>query len=396
MDRFTLRRYLRDVGWVGGGIGLALGIDYLFYVFTGKLLGPEEFGIFGAVLAVYYVLVGAPFQVLEMVSKRMEADGQDAIARLSRPALKAGVVVWAAVLLLADVLAPLLDIPAPLLRLFAFTFPVAYVVPVLIGRVHGRERFRTYALYEGVTSIARFSGVGLILLGFGVFGAVAGPILELVVGVVLLYVLLRPLSGSVAFQAWGVLARSAVFIVSVYAAFSVDILLLNIFYPSTLVGHYTAVAVLGKALFFGSVAVNRAVFPKFVKENNQRRTLIRTGSILIGGTGIVAIAFFSVFGEAFLRLAFGAAYETAAGFAPLYMVFITLVSLLTLLGNYYLATDDRRIWLFSLLPLLQTAGIVLFHASVQQVIFAGIGAASTTALLLYIVPIVTSRTAGAP
>lgn len=382
MDRDDAERFFHHLGLVGTGIGVALGIDYLFYLFTGRLLGPTAFGIFGTVSALYYLLIAGPGRALEMTTKRLEADGTDALEQFLRPTILLGAAMAVLLFAAAPVTGPLMDVPVPVMRVFALTFPFAYLVPVMLGRIHGQERFGSYALYEFTISIAKLSGVLFILAGLGVAGAVLGLGVELLVGAALVYLILRPRATPSGMQALRLLGGSTLFIAAIYAAFSIDIILLSRFFDHATVGRYNAVAVLGKAVFFGAVAVNRTVFPKLVKEqaNRVRYLFLSLGLILLGGTTAALLT--HLVGSQILAFTFGSGYISAASYASLYMVFITAVSACALLGNYYLSQGHPFLRAIVLLPVLETLGILLFHNTVTQIILAGTAAAGFTLLIL--------------
>jgi O-antigen/teichoic acid export membrane protein len=384
MAGVDLEKYFRDLWTVGAGMALAMAIDFVFYFLTGRLLGPEEFGVFGSVMAIFYVTVRSPFKSLEMTSKKIEAEGRDAISVLGRPTLKLGFGTWLLFLLVSPVLASVLTIPLNALLVFSLIFPTAYLLPVLLGRLHGQQRFREYALYEIVSSAIAFSAIGFVLYGLGASGAVAAPVLEVLAGGVLVYIFLRPVLGSERFRDRKLLFRSVVQVFAVSAAFSIDIVLLKFFKTSATVGLYNAVAVFGKGIFFSAVALNRSVFPKFVQEADGRFNLLNISLLLLSAGSVFAYGFFRVFGETLITFTFGQQYAAAASFAPLYMLFISAVSAVALVGNYYLSFDRERLWLILLMPLLQFAGILLFHETVIQVVKVGLVSALVVLAVLYL------------
>lgn len=384
MGNVNLEKYFRDLWTVGAGMALAMAIDFVFYFLTGRLLGPEEFGIFGSVMAIFYVTVRSPFKSLEMTSKKIEAEGRDAVSALGKPALKLGIAAWVLFLAVTPVLSSLLTIPLSALLVFSLIFPTAYLLPVFLGRLHGQQRFQEYALYEIVSSAVAFSAIGFVLYGLGASGAVAAPVLEVLAGIILAYIFLRPILGSGEFRDRKLLFRSVVQVFAVSAAFSIDIVLLKFFKTSATVGLYNAVAVFGKGIFFSAVALNRSVFPKFVQEADGRFNLLNISLLLLSAGAVVAYGFFSLFGETLITFTFGQQYAKAASFAPLYMLFISAVSAVALIGNYYLSFDRERLWLILLMPLLQFAGILFFHETVMQVVKVGLVSALIVLAVLYL------------
>lgn len=379
-----LKKYFRDLWIVAAGMAAAMATDFIFYLLAGRLLGPREFGIFGTVMALYYVVVRSPFKSLEMTSKKIEAEGNDAVSRLGKKSLYAGVTAWIIFLLLSPAVSSLLSVPLETLWVFSLVFPFAYALPVFLGRLHGHQRFKEYALYEVLGSLAAFSAISLVVYGWGSTGAIAAPVLEIASGFFIVLLLLRPDLGSGSFKDRKLFLRSIVEVSAVSAAFSIDIMLLQFFKPSSTVGLYSAVSVFGKGIFFSAVALNRSVFPKFVTREDSRRKMLDLSLGLIAVGAVAAYSLFKFFGGAILGATFGPAYTAAAVFAPLYMLFISAVSAVALMGNYYLSFDRERLWLILMMPVLQSIGIVLFHSTVLEVVKVSLLSSLLTLIVLYL------------
>lgn len=386
----SIKDFLRNLSWSGTAIVLSLGADFGFYILTGRLLGPELFGMFGVFMAMYYLSIGPLSHAIEIATKKITAEESGNPSNLIAPTLKAGLIFWILFLGLTPIIGKLFSLSITSLIAFSFVYPFAYVLAVLVGIVQGKGNFRGYAYYEILSSIAKFSALGLIVLGFGIIGAVLAPVMEILAGFLVTVTVLRPNISSIKFSNYSLLQKSCIFILAVYAAFSVDILMIKIFMTAETVGLYNAVATIGKAVFFGSVAINRAVFPKLVKNPAKNFSLLHLALFLILCGGGAAVAIFSTFGTEFITWTFGPDYAVAAKIAPLYMIFITLVSAVSLLGNYYVSSNMSHLKIVLLLPILEIIGIFLFHESVLQILYLIIGIAASTFLLLYI-PIILNR-----
>lgn len=383
-DSFT-NRFFKDLSLTSFGMGVAMLIDFIFFILVGRLLGPEKFGLFGVFLSLYYVLVKAPFSSLEMTAKKIEVDTGEAINQLGSKTLKLGIIATGILLVASPVITRLLELPYPAYLVFLLTFPLAYVTSVLMSVVQARERFKLYAVYESLSSVAKFSALIVVLAGFGLSGAVSAHALEIIAGFVILYLVLRPNFSDKAFKARDILFNSFIFIAGINAAFSIDIILLKLFNTAETVGLYNTVAVLGKGLFFASIALNRSVFPKFADgEDNPKLLKMSLAVLVLQGTA--AVLFFYMFGEMFIGLTFGEDFIGAAGFAPLYMLFISLVSGCGLLGNYYLSRGRKEAKIVALLPIIQVFLILVLPVTVINVILAGI-TASVLVFALMLLPL---------
>ena len=375
---------MENLGWSGAGIFFALGIDFIFYLLAGRFLGPEEFGLFGAAMAIYYVTVRPLFRSLEMASKKVSAEGSNAIKNLGLYSIKIGFLMWVLFLIFIPISSNLMDLSPILLGVFSLVFPFAYFLAVLIGHVQGEENFKLYASYEVIGSTAKFSAIFLIFFtGLEATAAISGTVSEILIGSLFVFIVLKPLRFGKKVLDNGLLFRSALFIVAIYSAFSFDILILKIFNSAETVGLYNAVSVLGKAIFFGAVAVNRSVFPKFVKDKQNGKKLLNFSIVLILLGGSSFSVFFQIFGKEFLRIVYGSSYLAASSFSPFYMLFITLVSVVALLGNYYISLE-KRIWPILMMPFTQLLGLLTFHETINQVLAVSILSALSGILVLYL------------
>lgn len=376
-----LRDLMKDIGWTTFGIASALGIDYFFYLITGRLLGPETFGLFGVFMSIYYITVRAPFSAIEITSRKIEVDGHSAFEQLGDKALVLGLIILILFLASSGPVTNILGLPLETFLIFSFILPLAYITSVITGIFQGRQRFNKYAIYEITSSLAKFSAVSLILVGLGLKGAIMAPVLEIWAGFAVLYYFLKPKINFGKFNYSKTLLKSALYVIAINMAFSLDILLLKVFKPAETVGLYNSVAVLGKAVFFSSVAISKTVFPKF---GSSRKDLwiLKISLLLLALEGIAAVLFFSAMGDIFLWYTFGQEYTSAAIYAPVYMIFITLVGATGILGNYMLSTDKRGLYLILLMPTAQFTLIMMFHNTVLEVISAGIAGSSITLALM--------------
>ena len=386
MSRNSRRHFFQDLGWTSLGMGLAMLIDFVFFLAVGRLLGPEKFGLFGVFTSLYYILIRAPSDSIEMTVKKLEADKGDAIQQIGLKSVYLGFLVAFILLVASPMLTSWLNLPRVAFLAFLVTFPLAYLTAVLMSVVQVQERFDLYAVYEVLSSVAKFSVVLLVLAGFGLAAAVLGHAFEIIAGFIILYLVLRPKFDFKKFQGRSVLFRSFVYILALNLVFSIDIIFLQLFSTAETVGLYNTVAVIGKGVFFASVAINRSVFPKFARGVN-RFLLLKLTLLVLFLQGIAAFGFFHMFGEQFIGLTFGQEYVNASEFAAFYMVFISALSACGVLGNYYLAIGSEKVKTIALVPIIQIFLMFYLPVSALNVILAGT-LASIVVFFLMLIPII--------
>lgn len=377
-----LKDYFRDFSWVAAGMGGAMIVDFVFYILAGRLMDPIEFGYFGVITSLYYIFLRSPFSVIETVSRKIQAEDGDSLEVLGKKSLYLGFLMFGLFAAVSEPLASILSIPQKLILVFSLVFPAGYLLAAMVGKVQGDQRFEVYGRYEFLSSFISFSMIIPVYLGFGASAATAMFIVEIIAGAAVLARTELSELGNTGFDRFSLLKNSFAYVVGVHAAFSLDIIAVNYFFAGEVTGFYNTVAVLGKGLFFGAVAVNRSVFPKFVVDEADRmKNLLLSQGILFAG-GAAAVLFFLLVGEEFIALTFGSSYIEAAGFGPHYMVMISAVSAVALLSNYCISVDIEKVKVVALMPFLQLLLIAFFHSTVLEIIYSTLAAASLTAFIL--------------
>lgn len=376
-----LKGFLGDVGWTGFGISVAMALDFIFHLAVGRTLGPADFGLYGVLISIYYITVQSPSSIIEVASRKIKKEKAEVFRQLGFKTLFFGAFMFLASVSLTPFISDILGISVGTYLFFCLVFPLAYFRPVAVGHLQEAGRFREYAYYEVAGSSFKFVAIFLVLAGLGLIGAISAYVMEIFAGFLLLYYFLRPKISRSTFDHYGIFIKSSIIVVSFFLVFNIDILLLKIFKTSRIVGLYTSISVFGKALVFGSGTVVKASFSKFGNEGDSKILVSSLALILAGG--ILSAFLFLVAGGTIIGLSYGSGYAEAASFAPLYLVFMTLVGACGLLGNYHLARDSSGVNLMLLMPIIQVSLILFFHRTVYQFIYAGIVSTSIVALMLF-------------
>lgn len=369
-DSDFLNQYFKDFSWVAAGMGLAMVVDLVFYIFAGRWMTPTQFGYFGIITSLYYIFLRSPFRSIEITSKKLVAEGEDSMDLMGIQALFLGLTVFFLFLVFSSPLSSILEIPVGLVIVFSFVFPLGYLVAVMVGKLQGEEDYRHYGMYEFISSFTAFFTLLLVFIGFGASGATLMFVVEIIAGFIIIWKLKGFSIVKEEFDQHDVLFRSFVFILGIHAAFSLDMIAVQYFFSSEITGFYNTVSVFGKGLFFGAVAVNRSVFPKFVINENDRWKNLALSQLLVVLGGSFAAVFFWLVGDVFIKYTFGTNYLQATEFAPPYMIMISVISSVALMANYCISVDIKAVALVGFLPLIQVALVSFFHESVLQIIYS--------------------------
>ena len=364
-------------------------LNYLYQLFMGRMLGPEQYGIFGALISLTYIFT-VPAQTIQ-VSTMKSVSRLQAIRRakdvgffirhmakrVALGSLLGMLVIFAISGLIADFLRIPSVVPVMVLGI-AFFFQL--LTPTFNGSLQGLQRFVRLGA-SGVTGAGGklLFGLALVSLGFGVGGALAGLVIGALVSILLGVYFLRDVLTSPP-------ANKAMPRISSYSAYTflaflfitlfynIDVILVKRFFDPAQAGYYVAASTLARAIFFGSVAIAGAMFPKVSASHENgngavtgrllKDALLYTG--LLAGGGALMLNLFPSF---LTSLLYGSAYDESIKLVGLFSIGMLFFSLVYVLVFYQLALGKKRF-----LPLLaigavaEVVGIVLFHGSLWTVI----------------------------
>ena len=398
---------------VTGGSVLAVALvvtnagNYILNLLLGRWLSPAEFA--DASLMVTMMLTFASISVcLALVTARFigirdaagDVGGSERLVRtLRRVALSVGIVI-AAVLAAGspwwrDILHTGSAWPFVIL---ACGIPFYLQCAVGRGTLQGRLRFAPLAVTFLVEMIVRLSvGSGLVLLGMGVDGATAGLALSLVAAWVTV-MLFRPglsrarriievgpvdASPGTSTDLAGVRAYAAfvsVLLVGQMVINNSDVLIAKASLAPFDAGLYSAVALIGRAVFFLSWSVATVVFPvvalRHAKGESGHRVLAG-GIVAVLGIGSACVVGALLFGGPVLGVVLGPDYSGLSGSLAVYALATTLFAVASLIASQHLATGRiRESWVVLAGAGLQIVLLLLWHNSIAQLIGAQLVAMS--------------------
>ena len=283
---------------VGAGLLVSQIIAMAQMLVVSRLLGPEQFGVFGA-LAVILLLGSTTMAATQVVLARHVASGGSSQHVGARLVLAVGACTSAITLAASPFIARALNLDdAFALVMVALTFVPFTITGAQLGLLQGAERHKRlavlYALSTGArvtgaiiaAAIARTADAALLGLALGaVVGAAAGQFL--LVG--------QPSWGGQEEKARGFLAEvfhAAHALIALYALTNLDVLLARARLSPYEAGLYAAGALVARAVFFLPTAVLVAAFPRMVAgaRNAQRQAVIAVAVLGLVASLVIAAA----------------------------------------------------------------------------------------------------------
>jgi O-antigen/teichoic acid export membrane protein len=353
----------------------------------GRALGPEEYGVFGALFAIFY-MIGIISQTLgtsttQFVS-RFVGEGKQ-IGFFIKGSLKRTILLGSVVSLIFLVfrtdLMNLLKLPDvwPILILILI-LSLSWIIPIIDGSLRGMRRFSCLAFSSIFNaSFKLIFGVGLVMAGFGVSGALFGVAIGAILGLFVSFGFLKPYlkpnnphDPDFRYSSFCSYSLPVMFaMISLSIPSNLDVILAKYFFSPSEAGLYTSVSVMGKIVFFFSGAVGTVMFPmiteKFTKGENTTG-ILKKSLLCVGALSGGLVSIYALYPQIVVKI-FGGKYFGAIGLVAPYGMAMFLVSITSIVMSYHLAIKNMRyIAFFAVATIIEIALLMVFHSSMAVMI----------------------------
>jgi O-antigen/teichoic acid export membrane protein len=303
--------------------------------FLAKAIPEEEYGDFGAFLAVVMVLPTIPIQMV-FAQQTARAIAQNRIGEVST--LIRTVFLWTFVLclLIATVALIFQDTflakwkisnPAALW----FTLPVVFlslVLPMTWGVLQGAQNFLWLGWSLMVNSLGRLmaSTFAVLVVGSYAAGMLFGVLFGLFVGLVIALIQTRSfwMAPRAAFR-WTTLTRQVVPLllgfIGFQVLFTVDTMFVKAYFPQEQAGYYVSAGTLARAVMWLVLPLASLMFPKLIHsavkaQKTNLSSIVMAGTAVLAGIGALCLA---LLGPLLIRLVYKESYlDVATSLLPWY------------------------------------------------------------------------------
>ena len=353
---------LRHSVILGGGMALLNGASWLFHVIMSRTLGPADYGALNALIGLMLLLtvpantlhMGVSTLVARLWAAREVGAIRSTVAGMLRYVFGFGVVACAVLMAASGLLAHALKLASPVPVVIAGTVLLGWTaLPVLRGVLQGMHRFAALGaslVAEGIVKLG--IGVGLVMLGFALNGAVVGISLGALGALLLTAAALRDrLQGpALATSEIRDIARHLAPYAVVIGCFTVltqsDVVLVKALHDPVQAGIYAAASAGGKTVLYVTAALPMIALPEAARrhelDQDQRTALVRLLSIgaLVGGALVTG---FFLFPLHVIRLLFGASYLPASPLLGYIGLGMLAYQLATVTAYSQLASGNLRV-----------------------------------------------------
>lgn len=368
--------------------------SYLFHLVLARMLGVAEYGVLESLVSLAY-FINVPIAVFSLVTVKYISQEKDDrkralfVKKLLKGFLSWGVMGLAAFLLASPVIKSVVKVDSPWLIIgIGFGGYLGVYSSVFSASLQGLAKFFRLSLVMIFGSWLKLGlAVLLVLFGFGVGGAIYGIVLAsfftAFVGYQLLTRLL-PFGGGGEISVRRSFKRIGSYSMAVLASnlsltsfYTLDIILARYFLPPIEAGHYAALSVLGKIIFFASSPVSQAMFP-LISDKKARgedyKKLLGLSFLLVSAISFSLIIAYNFLPNFIVGQMFGLEkYQPIVQYLGRFAIFISLYALCCLLANFYLSIAwIKAIILPVLAASLQFILILIWHKSIDQIVMVNI------------------------
>jgi O-antigen/teichoic acid export membrane protein len=355
--------------------------NFAYNVVMARMLGPGEFGHINAAVTILLLAscISLAFQLVctKFVARNETPGGKAAVFHtLLKKAWVASLALAAVMFLAQRPIASYLNLPSPwMIALLALGIAAYAPLGVKRGAMQGACAFPRLGGNFVLEAFTRFVvGAGLVVLGYGVLGAV-GAISAAVIAAYFLPRIpaaLRVKADICEPPSFAEAVQAIVFFIGQVIINNIDILLVKHFFPSDPAGVYAAIAQIGRLLYFAAwFGVVNAMFPvtAAAKDENRKAHGIGLPLLLVFGISLAFVAIASLFPHLIMGVIFGSRFMDIGWLLALYAVATGLYSLSVVFIAYEMS---RRIantgWLQLMFSGALVLGICLFHGTLREVI----------------------------
>ena len=370
---------------------LATGLNYVFLVAAGRLLGSDDYGALAALLGLLTVVLlptgAVQLAVSREVSRSIAVGDTKAAEAFSWAAFRLGLIATVPVVAIALAFAfPLAEIlkieSAGVVVLASAALVGVFAFPIATGVLQGYQRFHALSAMYVVPFAGRLLLLGLVAaagyrLGGAVFASVAAALVGAAIAVALIREPLRrgaraarPAVGPFLRYLWPVFVG----LLGIAVLTNVDVLVVRARFSSDEAGEFAVASAFARVAFFLPATILAVLFPRTAARQARGedaadilgRTLLATAAF-----GALLVAGYALVGERLVELSFGSEFTDRAELLPRFTLVMCIFALANALLGFHLSRGETRYaWIVAGVVPVQLAVLALVPSSVEGVIVA--------------------------
>jgi len=363
-------------------------LNFVFHFVLGRFLGPEDYGILAVLMSIIYLYAIPSEAIQNIISKYTSRFNlrkeKGKIKYMMNKSLKKGfkysLILFLTFIIISYLLSIYLKINIFLILLTNVTLFFSFLIPIIRGILQGRKKFSllgTSMILE--SSLKLIFAISLVVFGLKVFGAMIGVLLGLSATFIFSMYFNREIAESkeekTSFE--GIYSSSIPYFIAmliVFLIFSTDIILAKRFFSPELSGQYAVLSILGKVIFFGTIAIGKTMFPLTSEKTENKKDasdLFKKSFLMALTLCLVVSIIYYQFPILVVKVLYGSQYLLVAPLLIYSALALTFLSLTNLNLLYGLSTNRLRNskYLFLFL-ILEITLLYLYHSNLREYILA--------------------------
>ena len=327
---------------------------YLFHIFMARYLGPASYGELGSLLAIFMILsvpIGTIQTVITKHISRFHNRNEDGkVGSLIFSSIKKlfyyGLFAFILVSVLSPFIASFLKIDSSIpVIIVGFTVLFSVLLPVNRGALQGLQKFNALAVNNVLEAVFRLLlGIVLVFFGLGVNGALIAFGLGYFVAFLIAFISLKKYfdkrDGNINVK------EIYRFTLPVFLAVLFINLIVNLptvfikhYYTAEFTGYWSVSLTLARIILFISGSTSTVMFSKISSSENinEIKRIFKQSLLYVAISSLLISLTFFFFSKSILLILFGNNYLPAEGILRWLGFGISLVALLVVYINYWLA-----------------------------------------------------------
>ena len=400
-DPFILNNLVYFAGNFFAGLA-----GYAFQALLARALGKDRYAEVASLIAIFYIVQILHFVAMAVAARitaPLAAEGrQTEVQRAYRDMTIYATLVGGAGMLLFLFLAPTLHLRLGIglgpLIILSGTVPLSLLVGLGRGVLQGEQRFLPLSLNfvtYGTTTLL-FLPV-LLAYHLRAVGATMAIILALTLCNLFAATMLRdlPHGGHHQRLALAGVVRSSLAagaglsVITIF--FNMDVILAKYFLSNSDAGLYSAMSLLGKVLFFGTISISAVMFPRVAALHAQGKnphSVVNLSLAAVLAAGMIVVAAYFLAPNLVIHLMLGNQYQQIGRSLGIYALAMLGLAIANVLVYYFVAVHRRRYMVvMGLGALVFFGGIARFHADFTEftiTVTAAIDSMAVALLVMYL------------
>jgi len=276
-------------------INLYFALNYFFHFAMARMLPIAEYGVLVTLYSFIY-FSGMFTESIQVILSKYSTHEKDpgklknVIMKTFKKASKFALLILIIFLIAGVVLSRLLDVEYGLIALTGVVVFVMFLLPINRGIMQGRKKFGVLGVNMILESGVKFLlAVGLVYIGWAVYGAMVATFIALAIAIIASFGSLKEIFKSKQKEAdtkgiYGYTAPVFVATMAVIAFYSIDVIMVKIFFDAEITGAYAIASTLSKVIFFGTQPISKAMFP-LASESKSKKD---SGKIMLSSVGMLS------------------------------------------------------------------------------------------------------------